>query len=198
MIFQTLCFLDNCSWICSCNEKKLDMMRNKKHERICILKDVMRFFPQELSLLLGSSGSFFFIHISQLQRGFFFVEHRGFHKKERSKSFKEGRWVSISSYFGLSHPLGDDALLERMVSTWGAMFGSSALHTQTTALGEGIKQCTVGRTTMVTITTRDWQVSLLRLGYSPTFRSYPTLNQRYLLSYWVKPLPNVARPDGAA
>lgn len=39
---------------------------------------------------------------------------------------------------------GDDALLERIVSTWGAMFGSSALHTQTTALGEGIKQCTVG------------------------------------------------------
>lgn len=52
-------------------------------------------------------------------------------------------------------------MLERIVSTWGAMFGSSALHTQTTALGEGIKQCTVGRPTMVTITTRDWQVSLL-------------------------------------
>ena len=64
-------------------------------------------------------------------------------------------------FWPFSSPLGDDALLERMVSTWGAMFGSSALHTQTTALGEGIKQCTVGRTTMVTITTRDWQVSLV-------------------------------------
>ena len=38
------------------------------------------------------------------------------------------------------------------------MFSSSAIHTQTTALGEGVKQCTVGRSTIATITTRDWQV----------------------------------------
>ena len=38
------------------------------------------------------------------------------------------------------------------------MFSSSAVHTQTTALGEGIKQCIVGRSTITTITTRDWQV----------------------------------------
>ena len=43
------------------------------------------------------------------------------------------------------------------------MFSSSAIHTQTTALGEGVKQCTVGRSTIATITTRDWQV----IDYTP-------------------------------
>jgi len=52
---------------------------------------------------------------------------------------------------------GEESILQRITSTWGEMFGSSALHTQTTALGEGIKSCTVGRGTIVTITTRDWQ-----------------------------------------
>ena len=55
---------------------------------------------------------------------------------------------------------GEESILQRITSTWGEMFGSSALHTQTTALGEGIKSCTVGRGTIVTITTRDWQVML--------------------------------------
>ena len=48
--------------------------------------------------------------------------------------------------------------MKQIISTWGEMFSSSAVHTQTTALGEGIKQCIVGRSTITTITTRDWQV----------------------------------------
>ena len=49
------------------------------------------------------------------------------------------------------------------------MFSSSAIHTQTTALGEGVKQCTVGRSTIATITTRDWQVIdyTLTMGKNP-------------------------------
>ena len=53
---------------------------------------------------------------------------------------------------------GDNKILQRIISSWGEMFSSSAIHTQTTALGEGVKQCTVGRSTIATITTRDWQV----------------------------------------
>lgn len=56
---------------------------------------------------------------------------------------------------------GETSVLERITSTWGEMFGSSAVHSQSTALGEGIKSCTVGRNTLVTITTRDWQVLFL-------------------------------------
>jgi len=52
---------------------------------------------------------------------------------------------------------GDNKILQRIISSWGEMFSSSAIHTQTTALGEGVKQCTVGRSTIATITTRDWQ-----------------------------------------
>ena len=61
---------------------------------------------------------------------------------------------------------GDNKILQRIISSWGEMFSSSAIHTQTTALGEGVKQCTVGRSTIATITTRDWQVInyTLRMG----------------------------------
>ena len=51
--------------------------------------------------------------------------------------------------------------LKRLVTTWGEIFSSSAIHTQTTALGEGIKTCTVGRNTTVTVTARDWQVNIV-------------------------------------
>lgn len=63
----------------------------------------------------------------------------------------------------MSFEKGDEALMKRITSTWGEMFGSSAVHGQTTALGEGIKTCTVNRNTIVTITTRDWQVINTRL-----------------------------------
>ena len=68
--------------------------------------------------------------------------------------------LEFCDFFQLTKFVGDETLLRRITSTWGEMFGSSALHTQTTALGEGIKSCTVGRGTIVTITTRDWQVKL--------------------------------------
>ena len=82
---------------------------------------------------------------------------------------------------------GEESILQRITSTWGEMFGSSALHTQTTALGEGIKSCTVGRGTIVTITTRDWQVMLQSI-------SNKLLQWVFLLQLWcaccnVRPKP---------
>ena len=58
------------------------------------------------------------------------------------------------------------------------MFSSSAIHTQTTALGEGVKQCTVGRSTIATITTRDWQV----IDYTLTMGK----NTKKKLTFFVK------------
>ena len=81
------------------------------------------------------------------------------------KSKKKNVFIykKINSYFIFS---GDNKILQRIISSWGEMFSSSAIHTQTTALGEGVKQCTVGRSTIATITTRDWQVInyTLRMG----------------------------------
>ena len=49
--------------------------------------------------------------------------------------------------------------VENVMKSWGSVFSSSALYTQTNAIGDGIRQCTVGLTTTATITTRDWQAS---------------------------------------
>ena len=86
---------------------------------------------------------------------------------------------------------GDNKILQRIISSWGEMFSSSAIHTQTTALGEGVKQCTVGRSTIATITTRDWQVinytlrmgknskKMLNLGKFRKFLYYKRINHIY-------------------
>ena len=68
--------------------------------------------------------------------------------------------VTVILELHVFHFSGDDSILKQIISTWGEMFSSSAVHTQTTALGEGIKQCIVGRSTITTITTRDWQVKM--------------------------------------
>lgn len=47
--------------------------------------------------------------------------------------------------------------IAHLLSSWGDVSSSSALHTQTSAIGEGTKEAIVGRNTFVTVTSRDWQ-----------------------------------------
>jgi len=56
--------------------------------------------------------------------------------------------------------------VENVMKSWGSVFSSSALFTQTNAIGDGIRQCTVGLTTTATITTRDWQASYRLSSFS--------------------------------
>ena len=56
--------------------------------------------------------------------------------------------------FGYS---GCPETLEDQLSTFGQVLSSSALPGRTQALGAGVKQTFVGRSTFVTVATRDWQ-----------------------------------------
>ena len=58
--------------------------------------------------------------------------------------------------------VGDILSVETSLKSWGTVFSSSALFSQTNAIGDGIRQCTVGLTTTATITTRDWQVGFYK------------------------------------
>jgi hypothetical protein len=82
----------------------------------------------------------------------------------------------LTSFFGT----GDILSIENLVKSIGVVLSSSAVSSQTNAIGDGIRQCNVAQTTTATITTRDWQAS----RYS--FRVFLKLNKQTKLFRFLK------------
>lgn len=66
--------------------------------------------------------------------------------------------------------LFDDSLLQSLkksISTIGSLHTTSAVAYETTASGEGLRQTYVGRPSMITVTTKDRNGELVKLGFAP-------------------------------
>lgn len=57
--------------------------------------------------------------------------------------------------------------LKKLLCTLGALHTNNAVAYETTASGEGLRQCYTGRPSLVTVTTKDRNGELVKLGYAP-------------------------------